>query len=116
MPKEKSDNRMNRAWIKRALDPKNPSTKDRESVRTMSVEIDGKEILFPSIRMIGGKLTPLTKEAAIKLALSKKDYITFDSPEEATAFSKRLSNKLGEVRRKSVSAADSTIRAIRKKK
>ncbi len=79
-------------WMKRALDPRSPMTKDNESVRTMSSEYKGKEILYPTIRMIDGKLKKLSPEEAKQYALVNKDYKEFVSPNQAEAWSKSFSN------------------------
>ena len=78
------------AWAVRALDPDTPMTEARETVRTMSMD----SRLFPTIRMINGKLTKLTPNDAYDMAVEKGDYIQFDSDAAATAFSKRLSNMI----------------------
>ena len=49
-------NTYDRSWIKRALDPNTPTTVAKETVKTASSEFNGKEILFPTIRLIDGKL------------------------------------------------------------
>ena len=78
------------AWALRALDPDTPMTEARETVRTMSM--DGR--LFPTIRMIDGKLTKLEPNNAYDMAIDRGDYIQFESDEAATAFSKRLSKMI----------------------
>ena len=65
------------SWQKRALDPDSPTTKDNETVRTTSSEYRGKEILYPTIRMIDGKLKKLSDEEAKQYALVNKDYKEF---------------------------------------
>lgn len=79
-------------WQKRALDPNSPMTKNNESVRTMSTEHKGKEILFPTIRMIDGELKKLSPEEAKQYALVNNDYKEFVSPNQAEAWSKSFSN------------------------
>ena len=78
------------AWARRALDPNTPMTEARETVRTMSMD----NRLFPTIRMIGGKLVKLKPEQAYDMSIERGDYIQFDSEAEATAFSKKLSNMI----------------------
>ena len=80
------------SWQKRALDPDSPTTKDNETVRTTSSEYRGKEILYPTIRMINGKLKKLSDEEAKQYALVNKDYKEFVSPNQAEAWSKSFSN------------------------
>jgi len=79
-------------WMERALDPNSPMTEDNESVRTASSEYRGKEILYPTIRMIDGKLKKLGPEEAKQYALVHKDYKEFVSPNQASAWSKSFSN------------------------
>jgi uncharacterized protein YaaR (DUF327 family) len=86
-------NQYNREWIKRALDPSTPTTEAMETVKTGSGEYQGKEILFPTIRMINGKLINLG-EKAMDYAIEKGDFITFNTPQEADAFSIGLSNMI----------------------
>ena len=86
-------NTYDREWIKRALDPSTPTTEAMETVKTGSGEYQGKEILFPTIRMINGKLINLG-EKAMDYAIEKGDFITFNTPQEANAFSIGLSNMI----------------------
>ena len=78
--------------MERALDPNSPMTKDNESVRTASSEYRGKEILYPTIRMIDGELKKLSPKEAKQYALVHKDYKEFVSPNQASAWSKSFSN------------------------
>jgi len=78
------------AWALRALDPNTPMTEARETVRTMSMD----NRLFPTIRMIDGKLTKLKPNDAYDMAVEKGDFIQFESDAAADAFSKRLSNMI----------------------
>ena len=78
------------AWARRALDPDTPMTEARETVRTMSMD----NRLFPTIRMIGGKLVKLKPEQAYDMSIERGDFIQFDSEAEATAFSKKLSKMI----------------------
>ena len=86
-------------WLNRALNAKTPTTDAKESVRTTSAELDGREILYPTIRMVGGKLIKYSPEEARKIALKKKDFISFNTPEEATVFSKGLSKYISKLRK-----------------
>jgi len=85
-------------WFRRAVDPRTPTTKDNETVRTGSGEFNGKEILFPTIRMIDGQLTKLSFKDAAKIAIQNKDFITFDDPDSATEASKFISNFINKSR------------------
>ena len=86
-------NTYDREWIKRALNPSTPTTEAMETVKTGSGEYQGKEILFPTIRMINGKLINLG-EKAMDYAIEKGDFITFNTPQEENAFSIGLSNMI----------------------
>mgnify|MGYP001206882404 FL=1 len=88
-----SYNTYDREWIKRALDPSTPTTEAMETVRTASGEYQGKEILFPTIRLIEGKLINLG-EKAMDYAIEKGDFISFNTPDEAKAFSTGLSSMI----------------------
>jgi len=96
-------NTYNRAWIKRALNPNTPTTIARETVKTHSREYEGKELLFPTIRLVDGQLKEFSKEDAFKIAMEKKDFIVFNSPKEATAYSKGLSGMINMARNKNKS-------------
>ena len=83
------------SWMKRALNPNTPTTKNNETVRTRSDHYNGKEILYPSIRMgRDGKLRRSGKAEAIR----RRDYLTFDNPDDATKFSKKLSRLIDKSR------------------
>ena len=83
-------------WVSRALSPDTP-TMDNQTVKTESANLDGKEILYPTIRMIDGKLVELRSVGLdpLKYAMEKQDYISFNTPKEATNFSKYLSKMIG---------------------
>ena len=85
-------------WILRSLDKKTPMTQAKETIKTESSFYNGKEILYPTIRMIDGKLKKFDKKSAFEEAIRQKDYIEFNNPREATAFSKGLSNYIGMMR------------------
>jgi len=86
-------------WVKRALDKRTPTTKNNETVRTASSHHKGKEILYPTIRMIDGKLKKLSDKKAKQHALIKGDYIKFVSPNQATAWSKSFSKLINDARK-----------------
>ena len=79
------------AWFKRAINKNTPTTEANETIRTASFEQDGKIYLVPTIRLIDGKLTKI--ENPLQYALDKGDFLTcFKNEEEATEFSKTISN------------------------
>ena len=88
-----------RSWIRRAMDsksyPRAPGVKSNESVRTASSNVNGREILYPTIRLVDGMLRRYSQKDAEKIALKNGDFIEFDTPAAATAFSKALSDELG---------------------
>lgn len=96
-------NTYNRAWIKRALNPNTPTTVARETLKTSSKEYNGKEILFPTIRLVDGKLKKFSREDAFRIAVQKKDFISFNTPKEATAYSNGLSVMINMARNKNKS-------------
>ena len=79
------------SWLRRAMNPKTPTTKDNETMRTASRQIGNNEILFPTVRMIDGQLKKLTVEEAYQMSLRKKDFVVTKGPKNATLLSKRLS-------------------------
>tara|TARA_R100001460_G_scaffold62643_1_gene102835 strand:+ start:1130 stop:1486 length:357 start_codon:yes stop_codon:yes gene_type:complete len=85
-----------RNWIKRALDVNTPTTEANETVRTASIEQNGLIYLFPTVRMTENGLIKFDGaegiNKAFEISLQNKDFITFDTEEEATDFSKYLSN------------------------
>ena len=86
------------AWMKRAKDPNTPSL-GNASIKTRSQEVDGREVLYPTIRMQkDGTLKKYTDKEALDIALANKDYLLFEDPDKATAFSRYLSGRLGEIR------------------
>jgi len=88
---------MNLEWVKRALDPKTPEMNGK-TVFTQSSEYQGKEILYPTIRMIEGKLMDLG-DKAMDFAIEKGDFITLDSPEEANKLGQMLSDLINATRK-----------------
>ncbi len=91
MPKDKSM----KAWVRRALMNPDMHTKGNESVQTASVEMGGKEILFPTIRARGPGLEKLSMQQAVAEALQRGDFIEFDTPAQATEWSTAFSKQLG---------------------
>ena len=85
----------NQAWIKRALNPETPTKEAMETIKSANAELDGMHIVFPTIRMMGGKLIQLDNDTALEIAKQKKDYVAFDSADEALNFSKSLSKAIG---------------------
>jgi len=104
-------------WMRRALSP-DSSWLDAEegrgkSIRATSAEVDGREILFPTIRTLDEVVGDYPKEfektaidgtvfvefpidQAIEQAIKQGDFLEFDSSDKATDFSKKLSDSLGE--------------------
>jgi lipoprotein-anchoring transpeptidase ErfK/SrfK len=116
------------AWMRRALDP-DSSWLDAEegggeSIKTVSVEADGREILFPTIRRAdevvgdypiefertaadGTVFVELPIDEAIEQAKKQGDFLEFDSPDKATEFSKKLSDLAG--RKSEIQTSDREI-------
>lgn len=91
--------RVMQPWMRRAMHHPEFRTKDNESVRSGSVGVDDKEVLFPTIRMRGPGLEKLTMKQAFKEAMKRKDYLEFRSPQEAVAYSRSFSSVLGRLGR-----------------
>ena len=99
---------MEMPWAKRAMDSTTPTLTiegavgmpiEKATVQTMSSEYKGKEILYPTIRMIDGELQELNNKEAKDLAIKKRDYVEYNSPKEATKASKNLSNYINKERK-----------------
>jgi len=80
------------AWLLRALDPSTSATEGNETVRTTSSDVDGTEILYPTIRLIDGVLTRLSPQEAFQKAMEMQDFIVTQGVEDATRLSKRISS------------------------
>mgnify|MGYP003134065256 CR=1 FL=1 len=104
-------------WMRRALRPDSPWLDAGEgrgkSIRTVSVEVDGREILFPTIRTLDEVVGNYPKEfertaidgtifvefpidQAKEQALKQGDFLEFSSPDKATDFGRRLSDLAAE--------------------
>jgi hypothetical protein len=79
------------SWLRRAIKPNNPTTKQNETVRTASADLDGQEILYPTIRLVNGRLRRLGDDEAFETAVRNSDYIVADSPSQATDISRAIS-------------------------
>ena len=95
---------MSKSWAIRASDPETPTLKlngNEATVKTMSSKHPdtGIEILYPTIRMVDGELQEFSKEDAKKLAIDKGDYVEYDSREDATNASIKLSEHIGKERK-----------------
>ena len=92
------DSLMEMPWAKRAMDSGTPTLNidDQEAtVRTMSSNYNGKEILYPTIRMVDGELKKFDEKTAKEIAIEKNDYVEYDTPDQATEASKELSYYIG---------------------
>ena len=85
-------------WQDRAKNPDTPvlKIKDKDAtLQTMSSQVDGKEWLYPSIRMQeDGTLLQLSPTDALQRAKEEDDYLEFDTPEEATLWAKQFSDEV----------------------
>ena len=91
---------MGLSWMKSALNPNTPTTKNNKTIFTESNEFQGKEILYPTIRMIDGKLTELSSKQAFDMAVKNKDFIIFQDGRSANNFAKGLTDYISELRKK----------------
>ena len=87
-----------KSWFKRATEPEGELYKGKHTLLTTSMEVDGKEYLFPTIREVNGKLKKLSNQAALEEAMRKKDFLVFEGKDKkeriakATEVSKIISN------------------------
>ena len=90
-------------WLEKALDPTTPALENAGVAHTSSVNTRpdgmGAEMLFPTVRQNSeGKLVQLSDEEAYNKAVMEDDWLSFDSPQAATAYSKMLSEQIGDRR------------------
>jgi hypothetical protein len=95
-------------WLNRAFNPNIP-TLDNKTIFSATDEIDGQQVLYPTVRMVGGELKQLSIGEAKNIATQRKDYIVLptSSPEEAVLWSKELSNEIG--RRRGMALGGGTV-------
>lgn len=92
--------RMNYPWVERAVSS-GLTTKKNQSVFTMTVNIDGQEMLIPKVRRkrVNGKpideLEELSDDDAIKMALKNRDFIPVPSTQAGELLSKAFSRYQG---------------------
>jgi|TARA_R100000149_G_scaffold16765_1_gene6217 hypothetical protein len=89
---------MGLSWMRRALNPDTPITQGNKTIFTESNEFQGKEILYPTVRMINGKLTELSSKQAFDMAIKKKDFIVFQDGPSANKFAKGLTDYISTLR------------------
>lgn len=86
------------AWLQRAWNPSTPMTKQNETMRTgthYSPSLKGM-MVYPTIRMVDGKLTQMDDEDARARAVQMKDYILLPGMEDykqGARFSQALSRE-----------------------
>ena len=83
-------------WMQRSLDPFQPDMGDNNVVHTASTEVEGKEFLYPTLRQ-NEDLT--LRPSGLLESMENRDYLEFDSPDEATAYSKAFSGLLDTARK-----------------
>ena len=88
--------RMKYPWVERAISS-GLRTKKNQSVFTMTVNIDGQEMLIPKVRRkrVDGKpideLEELSDDKAIEMALKNKDFIPVPSTQAGELLSRAFS-------------------------
>ena len=93
---------MSKSWAIRASDPETPTLKlngNEATVQTMNSEYEGKEILYPTIRMVDGELKKFDEKTAKEIAIEKGDYVEYATRDEAENASKKLSEHIGNERK-----------------
>lgn len=98
MPTLYSKDMIDPEWLQQAKQGKTKKVNSNgtfSTVRTIGWEQDGKYLVAPTIRLIGGIPIELNTNHATQLANSKGDAIEFNSQEEADAFVKSLSEEQG---------------------
>ena len=93
---------MSKSWAIRASDPETPTLKlngDEATVQTMNSEYEGREILYPTIRMVDGELKKFDEKTAKEIAIEKGDYVEYATRDEAKNASIKLSEHIGKERK-----------------
>ena len=99
---------MSKSWAIRASDPTTPTLKvkgksphvdDEATIQTRSSEYEGKEILYPTIRMVDGELKKFDEKTAKEIAIEKTDYDKYATRDEAKNASIKLSEHIGKERK-----------------
>tara|TARA_R100000734_G_C3300479_1_gene91206 strand:+ start:664 stop:996 length:333 start_codon:yes stop_codon:yes gene_type:complete len=88
------------SWFFRAIDPSTP-TLNGKTIFSYTNEIDGKNFLYPSIRMKDGKLKDYDEEA-FKKAVENQDYVILPDDVDPEFFSKTLSDVIDKFRKRSI--------------
>tara|TARA_Y100001951_G_scaffold101169_1_gene105640 strand:- start:43 stop:444 length:402 start_codon:yes stop_codon:yes gene_type:complete len=98
--------RMNYPWVERAVSSglryEDPKTEEIKSVFTITVNIDGQDMVIPTVRRKRDEkgtpldeLEELSDDEAIEIALKNRDFIPAPSPEAAEYISRGFSNYQG---------------------
>ena len=88
------------SWFFRAIDPATP-TLDGKTIFSYTQEVDGKNFLYPSIRMKNGKLKDFSYEA-FQEAVDNQDYVILPDDVDPEAFSKTLSDIIDKFRKRPI--------------
>ena len=88
------------SWFFRAIDPSTP-TLDGKTIFSYTQEVDGKNFLYPSIRMKDGKLKDFSYEA-FKEAVDNQDYVILPDDVDPEQFSKTLSDIIDKFRNRPI--------------
>ena len=93
--------RMKYPWVERAVSS-GLRTKKNQSAFTITVNIDGQDMVIPTVRRKRdnkgkplNELEELSEDAAIEMALKNRDFIPAPSPEAAEYISRGFSNYQG---------------------
>ena len=89
-------------WLKRSIDPEGPTIKDESGTHTVlteDAELDGKVIVYPTIREIDGELKQLDSEEAQSIAIDNGDYMEVPEGMTGESFSKKISELIDNSRR-----------------
>ena len=88
------------SWFFRAIDPSTP-TLNGKTIFSYTHEIDGKNFLYPSIRMKNGKLKNYDNEA-LDEAILNHDFVILPSDVDPDEFSNTLSTVIDKFRKRPI--------------
>lgn len=87
------------AWLKRAMNPNTPTTKNNETVRTVDFEQDGVSYLAPTLRMGKDGLRRMSVDEAIDEAIRLGDAMKVPEGISPAEYSKSISDMINTARK-----------------
>ena len=87
------------AWLKRAMNPNTPTTKNNETVRTVDFTMDGASYIAPTLRMGKDGLRRMSADEAINKAIRLGDAMKVPEGISPAEYSKSISDMINTARK-----------------